>query len=330
MAKILITGVAGFIGSSLARALVGAGHDVRGIDNLSSGRIGNVAALLSSMEFVVGDVRNNAILRPLCEGCDVVFHEAALPSVPKSVIDPRGTHLANVDGTLEVLLAARDAGVRRVVYAASSSAYGESETLPKHEQMMTAPLSPYAVQKLTGEHYMQAFSRVYGLETVSLRYFNVFGPYQGADSPYSGVLAKFITKMLEGQTPLIFGDGSHSRDFTYIDNVVEANILAAFAAGEKVSGRVYNIACGERVSLLETYRILADMIGFDEAPVFAPPRIGDIRHSLADISRAKNDLGYSPKVDFIEGLRRTVDWYAAGEFVPRTSRVPQHLTQMVA
>ena len=330
MSKVLITGVAGFIGSSLARAFVEAGHDVCGIDNLSTGRIGNISAILSSMEFVAGDVRDGDLLRRLCDGRDVVFHEAALPSVPKSVIDPRSSHVANVDGTLEVLIAARDAGVRRVVYAASSSAYGESETLPKHEQMATAPMSPYAVQKLAGEHYMQAFSRVYGIETVSLRYFNVFGPYQAADSPYSGVLAKFITKMLEGQAPTIFGDGGQSRDFTYIDNVVQANVLAAFAPAEKISGNVYNVACGERISLLETYRILAEMLRINQGPVFAPPRTGDIRHSLADISRAKQDLGYDPKVSFIEGLRRTVNWYAEGEFNLHPAPVSHSSEQLVA
>jgi UDP-glucose 4-epimerase len=330
MSKVLITGVAGFIGSSLARAFVEAGHDVCGIDNLSTGRIGNISAILSSMEFVAGDVRDGDLLRRLCDGRDVVFHEAALPSVPKSVLDPRGSHVANVDGTLEVLIAARDAGVRRVVYAASSSAYGESETLPKHEQMATAPMSPYAVQKLAGEHYMQAFSRVYGIETVSLRYFNVFGPYQAADSPYSGVLAKFITKMLEGHAPTIFGDGGQSRDFTYIDNVVQANALAALAPAEKVSGNVYNVACGERISLLETYRILAEMLRINQGPVFAPPRTGDIRHSLADISRAKQHLGYDPKVSFIEGLRRTVNWYAEDEFNLHHAPVSHSSAQLVA
>jgi nucleoside-diphosphate-sugar epimerase len=331
MSKLLITGVAGFIGSSLARAFVEAGHDVRGVDNLSTGRIGNILAILPSMEFVAGDVRDGDLLRRLCDGRDVVFHEAALPSVPKSVLDPRGSHQANIDGTLELLIAARDAGVRRVVYAASSSAYGESETLPKHEQMATAPMSPYAVQKLAGEHYMKAFSSVYGIETVSLRYFNVFGPYQAADSPYSGVLAKFITKMLEGHAPTIFGDGGQSRDFTYIDKVDEANTLAAFAPAGKVSGNVYNVACGERVSLLATYRILAEMLRMNQGPVFAPPRTGDIRHSLADISRAQQDLGYNPKVSFIEGLRRTVEWYAAeGGFNSSHAQTSCPSTKLVA
>jgi len=330
MAKIFITGIAGFIGSSLARALVQAGHDVRGVDNLSTGRIENISEILSSAEFVQGDIRDGKLMHRLCEGREVVFHEAALPSVPKSVIDPRASHEANVEGTLEVLLAARDAGVRRVVYAASSSAYGESETLPKHEGMQTAPLSPYAVQKLAGEHYMQAFSRVYDIETVSLRYFNVFGPYQGANSPYSGVLAKFITRMLKGETPTIFGDGSQSRDFTYIGNVVDANILAAFAPAEKVNGAVYNIACGERISLLETYQILGEMLSFPHQPNFGPPRTGDIRHSLADIRRAKQDLGYAPQIDFIEGLRRTVDWYAQDECVFEPSQIQDSSSQMVA
>lgn len=330
MAKIFITGIAGFIGSSLARALVQAGHDVRGVDNLSTGRIENISEILSSVDFVQGDIRDGKLMHKLCEGREVVFHEAALPSVPKSVIDPRASHEANVEGTLEVLLAARDAGVRRVVYAASSSAYGESETLPKHEGMQTAPLSPYAVQKLAGEHYMQAFSRVYDIETVSLRYFNVFGPYQGANSPYSGVLAKFITRMLKGETPTIFGDGSQSRDFTYIGNVVDANILAAFAPAEKVNGAVYNIACGERISLLETYQILGEMLSFPHQPNFGPSRTGDIRHSLADIRRAKQDLGYAPQIDFIEGLRRTVDWYAQDECVFEPGRIQDSSNQMVA
>ena len=311
MAKILVTGAAGFIGSSLVRELIARGHQVSGIDNLSTGRLENLADLLGKMEFRQGDIRDGDLMRELCKETEVVFHEAALPSVPKSVLDPLTSHLSNIDGTFSVLLAARDSKVRRIVYAASSSAYGESPTLPKHEGMPTAPISPYAVQKLTGELYMQSFARVYQLETVCLRYFNVFGPHQAADSPYSGVLAKFITSLLSGQAPTIFGDGSQSRDFTFIQNVVQANLLAAFAPAQKVSGKVYNIACGSSYSLLETFRILADIFSFRGEPVFGPLRAGDIQHSLADITRATTDLGYRPSVDFLEGLSRTVEWYAS-------------------
>ncbi|MBW4028553.1 MAG: SDR family oxidoreductase [Acidobacteria bacterium] len=309
MARILVTGVAGFIGSSLSRELIVRGHKVRGIDDLSGGTLANINDLLPELDFEHADQCNQALVKKLCQGVDVVFHQGAIPSVPRSVLDPLGSHRANVDGTLSVLLAARDAGVRRVVYAGSSSAYGESLTLPKHEAMAIAPISPYAVQKVTGELYMQSFAKIYPLETVTLRYFNVFGPHQAADSPYSGVLAKFITAMLAGQRPTIFGDGSQSRDFTYIQNVVEANILAALAPAHLIRGKVYNIACGERHSLSETYDILGGMLAFYTPPVFAESRTADIQHSLADITRATSDLGYKPSVGFIEGLRRTVEWY---------------------
>lgn len=320
MKTVFITGVAGFIGSALAREFVREGCEVRGLDNLSTGRMSNLAEVLPSMEFVEGDLRDTELVAELCRGVDVVFHEGALPSVPKSVLDPLKSHQSNVEGTLSLLLAAKQKGVGRVVYAASSSAYGESETLPKHEAMPTAPISPYAVQKLTGEHYMQSFARVYGMETVCLRYFNVFGPFQAADSPYSGVLAKFITSMLTGTSVTMFGDGSQSRDFTYIDNVVQANRLAASAPAETVSGRVYNVACGKRHSLLETHRILGELLGHTKEPVFGPPRQGDIQHSLADIHRAQQDLGYQPGIDFVEGLRRTVEWYAAERSLVPASR----------
>jgi nucleoside-diphosphate-sugar epimerase len=310
MARILVTGAAGFIGSNLVRELCTRGHEVSGIDNLVTGRMENLADSIAHMDFHRGDVRDEPLIRSLCEGVDIVFHEAALPSVPKSVLDPKSSHQANIEATFTLLLAAREAGVRRVVYAASSSAYGESPTLPKHEGMPTSPISPYAVQKLTGELYMQSFARVYGMETVCLRYFNVFGPWQAADSPYSGVLAKFITSMLSGETPVIYGDGSQSRDFTYVHNVVEGNMLAAFAPAEKVSGKVYNIACGQRCSLLETYHLLAHLTRFEGAPRFAESRNGDIQHSLASIERAERDLGYHPQIEFAEGLALTVDWYA--------------------
>lgn len=309
MARILVTGVAGFIGSSLARELIVRGNEVRGIDNLSGGSLSNIDDLVPSMEFEHADHCNQAVVSKLCRGVEIVFHQGAIPSVPKSIIDPLGSHHSNVNGTLSILMGARDAGVRRVVYAASSSAYGESLTLPKHEGMAVAPISPYAVQKLAGELYMQSFAKVYPIETVCLRYFNVFGPGQSADSPYSGVLAKFITSMLAGKAPTIYGDGSQSRDFTYIQNVVEANILAGFAPARDVNGKVYNIACGVRHSLSETYEILADMLGFEMSPGFGEARTGDIQHSLADISRAAEELGFRPSVGFVEGLRRTVDWY---------------------
>ena len=312
MARILITGVAGFIGSSLARQLCapGAGHDVVGVDDLSTGNLENIAGL-ANLDFVQGNIQEQDVVEQLCRGVDTIFHEAAVASVPKSVLDPVTSHKANIDGTLTLLLAAKEAGVRRILYAASSSAYGDSPTLPKEESMPTAPISPYAVQKLAAEHYMQSFHRVYGMETVCLRYFNVFGPHQAADSPYSGVLAKFISTMLEGQTPTIFGDGSQSRDFTYIDDVVQANMLAANAPAETVAGKVYNVACGQQQSLLETYRMIAKLTGFKEDPLFGPPRTGDVQHSLADISRAQRDLGYQPTVAFLEGLRRTIAWYAS-------------------
>lgn len=308
--RILVTGAAGFVGSAITRRLVGDGHAVVCVDNLSTGKLENLASVRDRVEFHEADIRDQAAMERLCEGVEVIFHEAALPSVPKSVMDPLTSHENNIEGTLMVLLAARTRGVRRVVYAASSSAYGESPTLPKHEGMVPAPISPYAVQKLTGELYMQSFARVYGLETVCLRYFNVFGPFQAANSPYSGVLAKFITSMLMNESPNAYGDGEQSRDFTYIDNVVEANLLAAVAPAERVSAKVFNVACGERYSLLDTFRILREITGFAGELKFGPSRAGDILHSLAAIERAREALGYVPKVDFVEGLRRTVAWYA--------------------
>lgn len=308
--KFLVTGAAGFIGSAITRRLIGDEHSVVGVDNLSTGNVENLASVRGRVEFHEADIRDAASMERVCEGAEVIFHEAALPSVPKSVLDPLTSHQNNVEGTLTLLLAARAKGVRRVVYAASSSVYGESPTLPKDEGMIPAPISPYAVQKLTGELYMQSFTQVYGLETVSLRYFNVFGPFQAADSPYSGVLAKFITAMLGKESPVAFGNGEQSRDFTYIDNVVEANLLAATARAEQVSGKVYNVACGERYSLVDTFRILKEITGFAGELKFGPARAGDIQHSLAAIERAQEELGYAPEVDFVEGLRRTVSWYA--------------------
>ena len=311
MGKFLVTGAAGFIGRSIAAALLGRGERVRGVDSLITGKRSNLVGL-EGMEFLQGDLADPAVCARACTGVEVVFHEAALASVPRSVADPVATNVNCVDATLNLLVAARVAGVRRVVYAGSSSVYGESPILPKQEGMLPSPISPYAVAKLTGEHYMRAFTRVYGLETVSLRYFNVFGPYQDPTSHYSGVLAIFCRKMLAGEQPTIYGDGGQSRDFTYIDNVVHANLLAASAAAEKVSGQMMNAATGKRITLNETFEILRGLTGYSGRPAYAEGRAGDIRDSLADIRLAGELLGYSPIVDFREGLRRTVEWYRSG------------------
>jgi len=309
MALYLITGIGGFIGSSLARALLARGERVRGVDNFSTGKRENLREIAGRIELHEADILDLDAMHKACAGVDYVFHEAAIPSVPKSVLDPLGSNQANIDGTVNVLIAARDARVKRVVYAASSSAYGDTPTLPKHEAMKPDPISPYAVGKLASEHYMISFYRCYGLETVALRYFNIFGPRQDPSSPYSGVLAKFITTMLSGQQPAIFGDGEQSRDFTYIDNAVEANLLACHAPAAKAAGQVFNVAIGRRVTLNETFKLLQGMTSYSGAPKYGPEREGDIKHSLADIRKAEAGLGYKPLVDFEEGLRRTVDWY---------------------
>lgn len=313
MATYLITGVGGFIGSSLARELLRRGERVRGVDNFATGKRENLTEVLRDIDFREADILDLEAMRPACDGVDFVLHQAAIPSVPKSVLDPIGNNHANVDGTVNVLVAARDAGVKRVIYAASSSAYGDTPTLPKEEGMSPDPISPYAVAKLAGEHYMGSFFRCYGLETVSLRYFNVFGPRQDPSSPYSGVLAKFITQMLSGKRPTIFGDGEQSRDFTYIDNVVEANLLACKAPAQ-AAGKMMNIAMGRRVTLNETFKMVQQLTSYTGSPIYAPEREGDIKHSLADISLAEKYLGYKPRVNFEEGLQRTIDWY-------RSSRV---------
>jgi len=307
----LVTGAAGFIGRSIAAALLARGDQVRGVDNFISGKRANLAGL-EAMEFLEADLTDPSVCARACSGIDVVFHEAALASVPRSVADPVSTNRNCVEATLNLLMAARAAGVRRVIYAGSSSAYGETPTLPKREDMPTQPLSPYAVAKLAGEHYMQSFTRVYGLETVVLRYFNVFGPFQDPTSQYSGVLAVFCRRMLAGQQPTMYGDGNQSRDFTYIDNVVHANLLAAAAPADKVSGQMMNVATGSRITLNETFQILSDLIGYRGSPAYAPPRAGDIRDSMADIQRAHELLGYQPIIDFREGLRRTVERYRNG------------------
>lgn len=309
MASYLITGVAGFIGSSLAKALIQRGDRVRGIDNLATGNLQNLASIQGQFDFRQADILDDAALASACEGIDYVLHEAAIPSVPKSVTDPFGCNLAAVDGTLNVLLKARDAGVKRLVYAASSSAYGDSPTLPKHEEMKANPISPYGVAKYAAELYLSVFYRCYGFETVALRYFNVFGPQQDPSSPYSAVLAKFITAMLQGKQPTIYGDGEQSRDFTYIDNVVDGNLKACVAPAELCAGRMFNLACGQRITLNETYRMLQGLTGFDGEAVYTAERAGDIKHSLADITAARQALSYVPLVSFADGLRKTVAWY---------------------
>jgi UDP-glucose 4-epimerase len=308
MAIYLITGIAGFIGSSLARAVLAQGDQVRGVDNFATGKRENLDDILDHIDFRECSILDLAAVKKACAGVDFVLHQAAIPSVPKSVLDPLGSNATNVDGTVNVLVAARDAKVKRVVYAASSSAYGDTPTLPKHEEMKPSPISPYAVAKLASEYYMTSFYRCYGLETVSLRYFNIFGPRQDPTSPYSGVLAKFITQMLSGDSPTIFGDGEQSRDFTYIDNAVSANLLACKAPSE-ICGQVFNVATGRRADLRETFAILKKIIAFKGDVKFGPERAGDVKHSLADISKTEKHLGYKTLVHFEDGLKRTVDWY---------------------
>jgi UDP-glucose 4-epimerase len=273
LARYLVTGAAGFIGRSIAAALLARGDSVRGIDNFITGKRANLDGL-EAMEFLEGDLADPAACAKACAGVEIVFHEAALASVPRSVADPVSTNVACVDATLNLLVAARAAGVRRVVYAGSSSAYGDTPTLPKCEDMIPNPISPYAVAKLAGEHYMRVFARVYGLETVVLRYFNVFGPYQDPTSHYSGVLAIFCRKMLAGEQPTLFGDGEQSRDFTYVDNVVHGNLLAAAAPTGKVSGQMMNLATGTSITLNQTFEILCELTGYSGKPVFAEERTG--------------------------------------------------------
>jgi len=303
----LVTGGAGFIGSHLVEELVKQGQRVRVIDNLSTGKKENIKPFLEKIEFIEGDIRDLEIVREAMDEVDYVLHQAAVPSVPRSVKDPLTSNSVNVEGTLNILIAARDAGVKRVVYASSSSVYGDTPVLPKHEDMKQEPRSPYAVSKLAGELYCQASYHVYGLETVALRYFNVFGPWQDPQSQYAAVVPKFITALLHGKPPMIFGDGEQSRDFTYIENVVAANLLAAKAPN--VAGEAFNIACGERITINELARMLAEFIGVTTEPEHTPARSGDVLHSLADISKAKRLLGYEGKVGVHEGLKQTVEWY---------------------
>jgi UDP-glucose 4-epimerase len=309
MAKYLITGVAGFIGSNIAHALMTRGDEVRGIDDLSHGRQENLAGIAARFDFRHADITDDAAIQSACSGMDYVLHQAARGSVPRSMADPVGSNHANVVGTIKVLQAARAAGVKRVVFASSSSVYGDTPVLPKQEDMACAPISPYAVSKYAGELYAQSFSRVLGLETVSLRYFNVFGPRQHPTSQYAAVIPKFIRAMLQGEQPVIFGDGKQSRDFTYIDNVVSANLLACQASAEKASGRVFNVAAGKSFSLNDLYAQLQEIIGYPKPASHAPPRGGDVRDSLADTTQAQQAMGYKTLVDFKDGLRQTVDWY---------------------
>ena len=303
----LVTGGAGFIGSNLARALLQEGRRVRVLDNFLTGFRINLADVLADIEFIECDIRGADACQAACRSVEVVFHQAALPSVPRSMENPRASFENNVLGTFNILMAARDQGVRRVVLAASSSAYGDTEELPKRETMPLRPLSPYAADKAAGELYAAMFSRAFGLQTVSLRYFNVFGPRQDPANQYAGVIAAFAAAMLRGRRPTIFGDGTQSRDFTFVQNVVHANLLAA--AAPEVRGEVVNIGCGEAINLNQMVAVFNEILGTHLEPIYAPSRPGDVKHSLADISAAARLIGYRPQVRFADGLRRTIEWY---------------------
>ncbi len=307
MSTILVTGGAGFIGSHLVTALVEGGHRVRVLDDLSSGRRENLAHLGDRFEWMEGDVRDVKTCRRACEGVEFVFHQAAIPSVPRSVERPEVSHEVNVTGTLHLLRAAVEAKVRRFIYAGSSSVYGDSDVSPKHEGLRPDPLSPYAVQKHAGETYARAFFVCYGLETISLRYFNVFGPRQDPHSDYAAAIPAFVTALLRGEPPTVFGDGEQTRDFTPVANVVQANLLAMRV--ERTEGQAVNVACGRGISVLEVIHVLNRLLGTEVRPRHAPPRPGDVRHSTADISLARRLLGYEPKVGFEEGLHAAIDYY---------------------
>ncbi|HLG59466.1 MAG TPA: SDR family oxidoreductase [Vicinamibacterales bacterium] len=310
MAHYLVTGGAGFIGSHLCEELVRRGETVRVVDSLITGKRQNLAHL-PQVELIEGDLASLEVAKRAVNGIDVVLHQAAIPSVPRSVEDPITSNRANIDASLNLFVAARDAGVRRVVYAGSSSAYGNSATLPKVETMRTAPLSPYALQKLVAEQYGQMFTTLYGLETVTTRYFNVFGPRQDPSSPYSGVISLFISALCQGKRPTIYGDGEQTRDFTYVANVVDGVLRASQAQG--ASGEVINVATSGRVSLNQLFRTLRDLVGGTVEPVYKEPRAGDVRDSQADISKARSLLGYEPTVSFEQGLKATVEWYRASQ-----------------
>jgi UDP-glucose 4-epimerase len=303
--RALVTGGSGFIGSHLVEALLGEGLAVRVVDNLSTGRRDNLAHLGGSYEWMEGDLADFDVAARATEGVDYVFHQAAIPSVPRSVREPLPSHASGPTATLNVLEAARQAGVRRVMFAASSSAYGDTEELPKHEEMIPRPLSPYAAGKLAGEHYVRVYAQTMGLDGVSLRYFNIFGPRQDPSSPYSGVISLFVRAMREGRRPTLFGDGRQTRDFTYIANAVRANLLA-MRSPRPLGGDVLNVGTGRRISLLDLVSALNEILGTRLEPEFQPPRAGDVRDSLASLDRIKAALGYEPLIDFAEGLRRTV------------------------
>ena len=309
MSKVLVTGGAGFIGSNLTEALLRMGHQVRVLDNFSTGKKENLifGEAYPFLEIIEGDICDLKICQRATEDIEYVFHQAALPSVQRSVEDPLTTHLVNVGGTLNVLMAAKETGIKRVIYASSSSVYGDTPLLPKKEEMPPVPLSPYALQKYIGEQYCQLFYRLYGLDTISLRYFNVFGPKQDPDSIYSAVIPRFINALLEDRSPIVYGDGEQSRDFTYIDNVVHANLLAMIK--EHTQGEVVNIAYGKRISLNQLLNFLQAMIGSTVSPIYEEPRKGDVRHSLADIRRGKEIIHYDPPIDIEVGLRKTVEYF---------------------
>ncbi len=307
MDKFLVTGGAGFIGSNICRKLVSQGCFVRVVDNLLTGKKGNLSAILDRIEFIEADMGDPEVAGAAMKGINVVLHQGALPSVPRSVDDPAATHKHCVDATFTLLLAARDAKVKRFVYAASSSAYGDTPTLPKVETMPVNPLSPYAAAKLMGEYYCSVFCKVFGLETVSLRYFNVFGPQQDPTSQYAAAIPAFVTAILTDKQPTVYGDGEQSRDFTYVENVVEANLLAARA--KMTAGEVVNIACGEAITVNAIIRMINELVGKAIKPIYAPPRKGDVKHSLADITLAKKLIGFAPVVPFKEGLEKAIEWY---------------------
>ncbi len=311
MDKFLITGGAGFIGSNITDRLLEQGHTVRVIDNFLTGKRENLSKALNAggFELIEGDIRNLDTVRKACKGIDFVLHEAAIPSVPRSIDDPIATNEVNINGTLNVLKAAYENKVKRVVYAASSSAYGDTAVLPKKEDMIPSPLSPYAVSKLTGEYYCRVFTGVYGLETVSLRYFNIFGPRQDPNSTYAAVIPKFITAMLKGESPTVYGDGEQSRDFTYIENVIQANINACYASKE-AAGKLFNIACGTRFTLNTVLGLLEKILGKKANPQYLQPKKGDVKHSQADITNASKYIDYKIEVDFETGLKKTVDYFS--------------------
>jgi nucleoside-diphosphate-sugar epimerase len=307
MEKFLVTGGAGFIGSNICKKLVSQGCFVRVIDNLLTGKKSNLADIIARIEFIEADMGNEGIARTAMKDIDVVLHQGALPSVPRSIDDPAATHKHCVDATFTLLLAARDAGIKRFVYASSSSAYGDTPTLPKVETMRPQPLSPYAVGKLVGEYYCSVFSNVFGLETISLRYFNIFGPHQDPASQYAAAIPAFVTAILKDEPPTVFGDGEQSRDFTYVDNVVEANLLAARA--KHTAGEVVNIACGQAVTVNAVIDMINEVVGKNVKPIYDAPRPGDVKHSLADITLAKKLIGFKPTVSFKQGLQKAIDWY---------------------